>query len=103
MFDQVRDFVATPRQRRGHAVALLEPPTTQQIHGMVMSDAEQPRQQSPAAGLKRGWLTPQLEKSFLDNFLGRRRVAQQSNCQRIDPSTVTLVYALERPRIPRCN
>ena len=52
------------------AMPLLQLATPQQVDGMVVRHAEQPRQESAAAWLIRGRLPPELQERFLDNLFG---------------------------------
>jgi hypothetical protein len=78
---------------------LLELASAQQVHGVVMSDAQQPRQEAAAGRLVRGRLPPQLEKGLLDDLFSRGSVGQQPHRERIHTAAVPLIDQFERTGI----
>ena len=79
-------------------MALFELSASQHVDGLVVGNAEQPRQESATAGLIRVGLAPQFEKRFLHHFFGRGWITQQAKGQRIHAATVAVVDALESGR-----
>jgi hypothetical protein len=80
-------------------VPLLELAPPQQVDGVVMGDAQQPGQQTPAAGLIGMRLAPQLEEGFLDHLFRGGRVAQQLQRHRIHAAAVTVVHQFQGARV----
>src|SRR5579864_3384263 len=70
---------------------------------MVVSNAEQPGQQPPAAGLIRAWLAPQFEKRLLDDLFGGGGIAQQAERERVNAAAVAIVDQLECARLSASN
>ena len=81
-------------------MALLQLTPPQHVHGMVMRDTQEPRQQAAAVGLIRTRLPPQLQKRLLNHFFGRRAVAQEAQRQRIHTAAVAVVDHFQGVRVP---
>jgi hypothetical protein len=80
-------------------MALLELAAAKEVDGAMVGHPEQPGEQSAATRLVGVGLAPELEEGLLDDFLGRRTVAQHTQRQRVHASAVAFVHQLEGPRI----
>src|SRR5712692_9267880 len=74
--------------------------TAQRVDGSVMGQRQYPGTGTAAGGDEFARAAPDVEENLLCDFLGSLRVAEHSDSERVDGTTISIVQRLKRGGIP---